>query len=461
MANNKVQLADGTVLMDTTGVTVTQDTLLAGYTALDRSGATITGTVATAPASSTTPAMDGTADAGSEDSYARGDHVHPTDTSRQAALVSGTNIKTINSESILGSGNISIEGVRDVLFIAEYGVTPYADITAALDANKLLFCYVSWNDIVCPYIGVVNSQYAFCNLGAGESTVALYVNSSNQWSYATTNLAAQSAVDAKQAKITASGILKGDGSGGVSAATAGTDYVATETDPTVPSWAKAASKPTYTASEVGAAEASHDHAAGDITSGTLAVGRGGTGQTSAVNAANAFANALTTGSSAPVDADYYIAQYAGGGTSTTTYHRRPHSALWTYIKGKADALYAAISHDHAAGDITSGTLPVNRGGTGAASFTANRAIISGSTTTGAFTTRAITNNTAATSAITGSTNLLTMNTLRYALNRTTGPGTADTNYGTSMMRPIQASTTDLTAGSSSLTSGAIYLVYEA
>lgn len=319
MANNKVQLADGTVLMDTTGVTVTEDTLLSGYTALDRSGATITGTVVTAPASSTTPAMDGTADAGSEDAYARGDHVHPTDTSRQA-------------------------------------------------------------------------------------------------------------------KITASGILKGDGSGGVSAATAGTDYVAAETDPTVPSWAKAASKPTYTASEVGAAEASHDHDAGDITSGTLAVGRGGTGQTSAVNAANAFANALTTGSSAPVDADYYIAQYAGGGTSTTTYHRRPHSALWTYIKGKADALYAAISHSHAAGDITSGTLPVNRGGTGAASFTANRAIISGSTTTGAFTTRAITNNTSATSAITGSTNLLTMNTLKNALNRATGVAAADTGYTTYMAR---------------------------
>lgn len=31
----------------------------------------------------------------------------------------------------------------------------------------------------------------------------------------------------------------------------------TETDPTVPSWAKASSKPTYTASEVGAAPASH------------------------------------------------------------------------------------------------------------------------------------------------------------------------------------------------------------
>jgi len=117
---------------------------------------------------------------------------------KQDALVSGTNIKTINNTSLLGSGNIDISGGSDVLFVAEYGTTTYAEIGAALNANKLLFCYVSWNDIVCPYIGVVNSQYAFSNLGAGESTVALYVNSSNQWSYATTNLATRSAVNAKQ-----------------------------------------------------------------------------------------------------------------------------------------------------------------------------------------------------------------------------------------------------------------------
>lgn len=38
----------------------------------------------------------------------------------------------------------------------------------------------------------------------------------------------------------------------------------TETDPTVPSWAKSASKPTYTASEVGAAAAGHTHTASEV-----------------------------------------------------------------------------------------------------------------------------------------------------------------------------------------------------
>ncbi|MBR1810975.1 MAG: hypothetical protein IJ766_04905 [Clostridia bacterium] len=100
------------------------------------------------------------------------------------------------------------------------------------------------------------------------------------------------------------------------------------------------------------AAASHNHAASAITSGTLAVARGGTGQTTLANAANSLINALSTADSTPADADYYVSQYAKGGTTTTTYHRRPLSALWAYIKGKADAVYAALSHTHALADVT-------------------------------------------------------------------------------------------------------------
>ena len=57
--------------------------------------------------SSTAPAMDGTAAVGTATTYARADHVHPSDSSKQDALVSGTNIRTVNGTSILGSGNIS------------------------------------------------------------------------------------------------------------------------------------------------------------------------------------------------------------------------------------------------------------------------------------------------------------------------------------------------------------------
>lgn len=61
-----------------------------------------------------------------------------------------------------------------------------------------------------------------------------------------------------------------------------------------------------------------------------------------------------------------------------------------------------------------GTLPVKHGGTGATSFTKNCVIMSGSSTTAALTTRAVTNNTSNT-AVTNNTNIPTMNTIYYGL----------------------------------------------
>lgn len=62
------------------------------------------------PYSSSTPFMDGIGSVGSANTVARGDHRHPSDTSRQEKLVSGENIKTINGQSVLGSGDITISG---------------------------------------------------------------------------------------------------------------------------------------------------------------------------------------------------------------------------------------------------------------------------------------------------------------------------------------------------------------
>ena len=88
---------------------------------------------------------------------------------------------------------------------------------------------------------------------------------------------------------------------------------------------------------------------------------------------SAALNRLSTGADTPSDADYYICQYAHGGTSKTTYHRRPVSALWSYIKAKADAVYAAKSHVHSAFDVqfsprrasTGSVMPVHLGVMGA------------------------------------------------------------------------------------------------
>ena len=49
--------------------------------------------------------------------------------SKQNALVSGTNIKTINNESILGSGNIAFPAEK--VFVVEYGVTTLSEIQQA------------------------------------------------------------------------------------------------------------------------------------------------------------------------------------------------------------------------------------------------------------------------------------------------------------------------------------------
>ena len=61
-------------------------------------------------------------------------------------------------------------------------------------------------------------------------------------------------------------------------------------------------------SAIGAAAASHDHSTSDITSGTLSVGRGGTGQTTLA----AFRNSIGLGNSTSTLA------IANGGTGATT-----------------------------------------------------------------------------------------------------------------------------------------------
>ena len=72
--------------------------------------------------------------------------------------------------------------------------------------------------------------------------------------------------------------------------------------------------------------------------GAVPASQGGTGKTSLNAAANALINSLTTGNSTPEDADYFITQYVGGGTSNTDYYRRPVSKIWDYIGGKASSV---------------------------------------------------------------------------------------------------------------------------
>lgn len=129
--------------------------------------------------STSTPAMDGTGSAGSGTTYARGNHVHPTDTSRQAKITASGILKGD------GSGGVSA-AVAGTDYAAASSVPTASTTSPSMDGSA--------------------------SYGSGTA----YARSNHVHPTDTS----------RQAKITASGILKGDGSGGVSAATAGTDYQA-------------------------------------------------------------------------------------------------------------------------------------------------------------------------------------------------------------------------------------------
>lgn len=124
------------------------------------------------------PAMNGTASAGSSSNYAKGDHVHPTDTSRQAKITASGILKGD------GSGGVSAA--------------------------------VSGTDYQSPLVAGTDYQTP---LTFDDSPTA---NSSNP----VKSGGVYTALGNKQGTITANGILKGNGSGTISAAVAGTDYQA-------------------------------------------------------------------------------------------------------------------------------------------------------------------------------------------------------------------------------------------
>ena len=101
MAVNHV-IINGKTVVDLRNDTVTPQTLLSGTTAHNAAGEKIAGSVVIAPASTTTPKALGTANAGSENAYARGDHVHPTDTTRQPKITANGILKGDGAGGVSG-----------------------------------------------------------------------------------------------------------------------------------------------------------------------------------------------------------------------------------------------------------------------------------------------------------------------------------------------------------------------
>ncbi len=211
------------------------------------------------------------------------------------AAVSGTDFKTINNNSILGSGNITVSA-EDEIFIATYDTTSYADVLAEYNAGKTIICSRTNSGVTAkiPLTSYDGTTFSFVYSSVSPINLYALMLKSSGWSissntavptgrkinnkalYSDITLDASdigalpdsttipSPADAtplmdnttasvgtstdyaredhvhptdtsRQAKITASGILKGDGSGGVTAATGGTDYARMSDIPTVPS----------------------------------------------------------------------------------------------------------------------------------------------------------------------------------------------------------------------------------
>ena len=100
----------------------------------------------------------------------------------QEKLVSGTNIKTINGTSLLGSGDIS----TDELFIATYGTTTFAEIKTAVQAGKTVMCRRSASGgrtVVYSLIALEAYKALFGGV-YNTDAVTCEVSEANEWSNA-------------------------------------------------------------------------------------------------------------------------------------------------------------------------------------------------------------------------------------------------------------------------------------
>lgn len=175
------------------------------------------------------PEMDGTASPGTATAWARGDHVHPHDTSKQDAL-------TIAQQAAVNSG---VTAAKVAAWDAIEVPTKTSDLTN--DSG-----FITANDI--PAIpsktsDLQNDSGFITGYTETDPTVPAWAKAPNKPTYTAAEVGALPDTTVIPTVPT-----------NVSAFTNDAGYLTwyTETDPTVPSWAKQATKPTYTAAEVGA-----------------------------------------------------------------------------------------------------------------------------------------------------------------------------------------------------------------
>ena len=275
-------------------------------------------------AGTASPLMDGKASVGNSLKYAREDHVHPSDTSR---------------EDIANKTTVVL-GTSDSKYPTDKAVAEFVNSSIATNTAN----YISNNgepftsvEQLEAYSGpVTNNDYAFV---AG-------IDSEGNTYY-------------DRYKATVSG----------STVTWALEYRLNNSSFTAAQWSAINSGIT----SVLVAKI-HDHSNKDVLDGitsdkvnywdgkedafdVLPTTKGGTGTNAASKSelTSSLINSLSTESNTPSDADYYVSQYASGGTTTTSYHRRPVSALWNYIKGKISSVLGLTDSAYSGKAATAGT----------------------------------------------------------------------------------------------------------
>lgn len=106
---------------------------------------------------------------------------------KQPTLVSGTNIKTVNGNSLLGEGNIEIEGTGDSTFVAEYNVTTAQELMDYLDSTKEPFAPIlvkRGNDYYTALLASKSSNSVTLRVlgsGSGDYIIFNYVVTGSNW----------------------------------------------------------------------------------------------------------------------------------------------------------------------------------------------------------------------------------------------------------------------------------------
>lgn len=290
--------------------------------------------------STASPVMDGTANAGSAGTVARSDHKHPTDTSRASQTDLNALKDSVSKKSDSNHGHATATASNDG-FMSKDMVIKLNNIES--NANKYTLPSAGTN------LGGVKTG-GDVTITAGEITV-----NDDSHNHVVGNV--DGLEELLDSKVPTSRTINGKaltanialsasdiGADSKGSAEAALSSAKTYTNQVKNDLLNGAGDAYDTLKELG--DLIDDNKTAIDALNTVASNKSDKGHTHDLNA---MINTLSTENSAPTDADYYISQHTGGGASTTTYHRRPMSALWTWIKGKADGIYQPKGNYETAG----------------------------------------------------------------------------------------------------------------